>query len=179
MNTVDEQTTVHHRGVRAGFALSTGTAIIAAVALIGAGGAFAYFTHSGSSQAHATVDVGPAVTTATVTPTGAVLYPGGPKGGFTITVNPSTHPIRITDIVQDPLRSVVVTGAPGCPSTVGTGVNTVPIATLTAQHGLTLDVDSTAVTKTYAAAVSIAATAPNACQGATFEIPVVLTGRSR
>jgi hypothetical protein len=53
-----------------------------------------------------------------------------------------------------------------------------PVVALTAQHLLTLDVAAAPVTKTYAAAVSISAIAPNACQGATFAIPVVLTGRS-
>ena len=175
MTIVDEQTAMAHRGghrgARAGFALSTTTAIVAAIAVIGGGSAFAFFTHSNSSSpTSGTVSNGPVVTTTTVTPTGAVLYPGGPKGDFTITVNPSTHPVRITDIVQDTSRSVVVSNAPGCPGTV---------VTLTAQHNLTLDVDATAVTRAFAHAVSISVTAPSACQGATFEIPVILTGRSR
>jgi hypothetical protein len=164
-------------------ALSTGTVITVAVALIGGGSAFAYFTHTGSSApTHATVDGIPVVTTTLVSPTGAVLYPGGPKGGFTITVNASNHPIRITDIVQDPSRPVVVTNAPGCPATVGTGPTLAPVVTLTAQHLLTLDVAAAPagpVTTTYAGTVAISAIAPNACQGATFAIPVVLTGRSR
>jgi hypothetical protein len=176
----DTHATRLHRGARAGFAVSTGTVIVTAVALLGAGGAYAYFTHTGSSApTHATVDGIPVVTTTLVSPTGAVLYPGGPKGGFTITVNPSSHPIRITDIVQDTSRPVVVTNAPGCPATVGTGPTLAPVVTLTAQHNLMLDVNGTPVSKTYAGTVAISAIAPNACQGATFAIPVVLTGRSR
>jgi hypothetical protein len=158
------------RGARAGFALTGGSVIVTAVALIGAGGAFAYFTQGGSSAASASVGHGLAVHTTVTVPVGTVLYPGGPKGGFTITVQPSAAPVRITDIEPDASRSVLVTGAPGCPGTV---------VTLTAQHNLTLDVDATAVTRNYPNAVSLDASAPNACQGATFEIPVLLTGRSR
>ena len=162
-----------HRGRRAGVALSTGTVITAAVALIGGGSAFAYFTHTGSSApAHATVDGIPIVMTAVVSPTGTVLYPGGPKGGFTITVKHGIRPVLITGIAADPDPAHVPTSdKPGCPGSV---------VTLTAQHpnpGLAVGT-STDVTKTYPAAVSMSASAPNACQGATFTIPVVLTGRS-
>jgi hypothetical protein len=178
MTTLDARSTARHRGGRARYALSTTTIATIAVALIGGGSAWAYFSQHGSSQAGASVGHGFAISSDVVIPTGTVLYPGGPKGGFVITVVPGSRPFRITDIVQDPSRPVVVTNAPGCPATVGSGPTVDPVVALTAQHLLTLDVAAAPVTKTYAAAVSISAIAPNACQGATFAIPVVLTGRS-
>lgn len=158
-----------HRGRLAWYVVPMAVGTVAG-AVITAGGAFAWMNKEGSATTTATIDDGIVVTTSVVVPTGTHLYAGGPKGGLTITINPSDRRFRITGIAQDTSRSVGVTGAVGACD--GTVISMAPIT------GLSITVNTTAVTRTVTRAVAIASNAPNTCQGATFTIPVVLTGRS-
>jgi hypothetical protein len=124
---------------------------------------------AGSSQALSTIDASAS--------TNATLYPGV-NGDVTVRVsNPNAFPVRVTGVSLDGDNSDITVdgGHSGCSPT---GVS------FTDQTGLTIDVPAksggtngaTTATLTGAAAMSNAAV--NACQGATFTIPVTLTGSS-
>jgi hypothetical protein len=119
------------------------------------------YAKAGSSQALTTVDV--SATTA------ASLYPGT-TGDVKLQIsNPNPYAVRVTAVSGN--GTITADGShSGCTTT---GV------TFTNQSSLTIDIaanSSTTSTLTGAAAMSNASL--NACQGATFTIPVSLTGAS-
>jgi hypothetical protein len=119
------------------------------------------YAKAGTSQALSTVDVSAS--------TGATLYPGS-TGDVKLQIsNPNAYNVRVTAVSSNGAITAD-TGHSGCTTT---GV------TFTNQSSLTIDVpknSSTTATLTGAAAMSNASL--NACQGATFTIPVTLTGTS-
>ena len=119
------------------------------------------YAKAGTSQALATVDASASTT--------ATLYPGV-TGDVEIEIdNPNEYDVRVTAIA-DTGAAVPDGGHAGCTTT---GV------TFNDQTGLTLDVeknDTLATTLTGAASMSNASI--DACKGATFTIPVSLTGAS-
>jgi hypothetical protein len=120
------------------------------------------YAKAGSSQALTTVDVSASTT--------ATLYPGA-TGDVVLKINnPNSYPVRVTDVTGNGAITVDSGHAAGC---VTTGV------TFTNQTGKTIDIaanSQTQVTLTGAAKMSNAS--DNGCQGATFTIPVTLTGAS-
>ena len=101
------------------------------------------------------------------------LYPGGTADLRVAVSNPNTFPVTITGISQKVTPTVSVVGAQGVCEV--TGVTVAPQA----QTGLSIDVESLSnleVTVPGAAAMSLAS--DSGCQGATFQIPVIVTVRS-
>lgn len=133
--------------------------------------AYAFLTQTGSTSGNANVGDSTSfvISTEVTTPAGALLYPGGPQGAFTIAVEDGERDFRVTAINRDPARDVLVTeaGGSGC---LGSVVTLDPVT------GLTIDVTTADVTRTFPSVVSISSSAANGCQGATFAIPVTLTG---
>ncbi|HWT89542.1 MAG TPA: hypothetical protein VN179_00370 [Solirubrobacterales bacterium] len=120
------------------------------------------YAKAGSSQALTTVDVSASTT--------ATLYPGATGDVILKVSNPNSYPVRVTDVTGSGTITVDSGHAAGC---VTTGV------TFTNQTGQTIDIaanSQTQVTLTGAAKMSNAS--DNGCQGATFTIPVTLTGAS-
>jgi len=119
------------------------------------------YAKAGSSQALTTVDVSAS--------TSASLYPGV-TGNVLIKINnPNPYNVRVTAVSGNGAITPD-SGHSGCTTT---GV------TFTDQTGLTLDVAaSTATQFTLSGAASMSNASLNACQGATFTIPVSLTGTS-
>ena len=119
------------------------------------------YAKAGSSQALTTVDVSAS--------TAATLYPGV-SGDVKLQIsNPNPYAVRVTGVSGNGTITPDA-GHSGCTTT---GV------TFTNQSSLTIDVpasSSTTTTLTGAAAMSNASL--NACQGATFTIPVALSGAS-
>ncbi len=120
------------------------------------------YAKAGSSQALTTVDVSASTT--------ATLYPGATGDVVLKISNSNSYPVRVTDVTGNGAITVDSAHAAGC---VTTGV------TFTNQTGKTIDIaanSQTQVTLTGAAKMSNAS--DNGCQGATFTIPVTLTGAS-
>jgi hypothetical protein len=119
------------------------------------------YAKAGTSQALTTIDVSASTT--------ATLYPSS-DGDVDVKIsNPNTYPVQVTDIAG----SGAITADSGHSGCVATGV------TFTDQTGQAIDVaagGSTAVTLTDAAHMSNGA--DDGCQGATFTIPVDLSGSS-
>jgi hypothetical protein len=120
------------------------------------------YAKAGSSQALTTVDVS-ATTTAT-------LYPGATGDVLLKVNNPNPYPVRVTDVTGNGAITVDAAHAAGC---VSTGV------TFTNQTGKTIDVAASSQTQvTLTGAAKMTNASDNGCQGATFTIPVTLTGAS-
>lgn len=133
--------------------------------------AFAAWTASGTGNATAKATTAVSLTTSDASAsTTATLYPGA-TGSLRITINnPNPYAVRITTIAAGS-GSVTATGGIGTCTT--TGVSLVP------QSGLALDVAASgSATFTVSSAVTMDNTSDNGCQGATFTVPVSLSGAS-
>lgn len=131
---------------------------------------YAAWTTNGSGSGYAKAKTAQALSTVDVSAsTTATLYPGGNGDVLLKISNPNEFPVRVTAVSGNGTITADA-GHPGCATT---GV------TFTDQTGQTLDVpasSSAEFTLTNAAHMSNAS--DNGCQGATFTIPVSLSGAS-
>jgi hypothetical protein len=145
-------------------------ALVSAIAtLVLAGGAFAYFTSSGSGSGSASVGSPDELTIAAVTPTSGLLYPGGTGELDAAISNPNSFSVRVNSLVLGSGGISVDAGHSGCdPSALhymtqtngGDGWKVPPKVGSTPGS---LDVD-------LAGAISMDGDAANECQGATFTV---------
>jgi hypothetical protein len=151
---------------------------VAIVALVTAGLVSAAWLANGSGSGYAKAGTSQALTTLDASAsTSATLYPGV-TGDVTLRVsNSNPFPVRVTAVSLDGPASGIAPDA-GHASCAPTGV------TFNDQTGLTIDapakvgaVDGT-VTATLTGAASMSNASADGCQGATFTIPVNLTGAS-
>jgi hypothetical protein len=119
------------------------------------------YAKAGTTQVLTTVDVSAS--------TGATLYPGV-NGDVKLQIsNPNPYAVRVTAISGNGAITADA-GHSGCTTT---GV------TFNNQSGLAIDVPaSSSTTTTLTSAASMSNASLNACQGATFTIPLSLTGSS-
>lgn len=119
------------------------------------------YAKAGSSQALTTVDVSASTT--------ASLYPSS-NGDVELKIsNPNGYPVRVTAVTGNG----TVTADAGHTGCVTSGV------TFTDQTGQTIDVAANGTTQvTLTGAAHMSSSSDNGCQGATFTIPVTLTGSS-
>lgn len=142
-------------------------AAFAVVAIgLGAGVGFAVWTSDGTGfgQAKALTIQNVTVTAATGA---ADLYPGFTQGKvfFTIT-NPNSYPMTFSAMTPGTVTS---SNEAACPAS---NVTVIPATGLT----LSGPAASTSATQSIANVVTMAAAAPNGCQGVTFTIGLTLTG---
>jgi hypothetical protein len=145
-----------------------GVAVTTVLVLNGVALAYRLGTVAASGTGSATAGSG-AATLAITSSSAAGLYPGGPAGSVTITVQ-NTYPkaITVTTLVAG---TPVITGAPGCTNA--------DISVVTPTTGLPLTVASGATSAATAltGSVKMGTNAQNACQGATITVPfTVRTG---
>lgn len=119
------------------------------------------YAKAGSAQALTTVDVSASTT--------ATLYPGA-NGDVLVKINnPNPYPVRVTDVTGNG----TITADSGHATCVTSGV------TFTDQHSQTIDIPASSQTQTtLTGAAHMSNASDNGCQGATFTIPVSLTGAS-
>jgi hypothetical protein len=150
--------------------LVTATAGTALVAVVG-GVAYAAWNVStapgGTSEAQAATAVQLTVTAGTSV---GDIYPSASATGsvYLKLTNPNSFPVTLTAATF----GSPTTAAAGCPGSNVTVAN---------QTGLSISVPAnttTAAPYTISSIVTMATTAPNACQGVVFTIPVTLTGTS-
>jgi hypothetical protein len=140
------------------------------IVMVAVGFVYAAWTTNGSGSGYAKAGTSQALTTVDVSATtSASLYPGQ-NGNVDIKIhNPNPYDVRVTAIA-DTGAATADTGHSGCTTT---GV------TFNDQSDLTLDIPASSdTTTTLTGAASMDNTTLNACQGATFTIPVSLTGAS-
>jgi hypothetical protein len=148
--------------------LPTGVVALLLVGVVGL--VYAAWTTNGSGSGYAKAGSASPLTTVDVSATTpATLYPGA-NGDVLVRINnPNTFPVRVTAISGN--GAITAAG--------GTGTCTTTGVTFTNQSGLTIDISaSSAVTSTLTGAAHMSNASDDGCQGATFTIPVSLTGAS-
>src|SRR5207237_174172 len=144
----------------------------------GASMVFAAWTTGGGGSAYGKATTSQALTTVDVSAsTTATLYPGATGDALIKISNPNPFPVTVTAVAPNGTSaSIAPDGGHGSRTTTGLSFNN--------QTGLTINVpaqnagvDGT-VQKTLNGAVAMDNTSSNGCQGATFTIPVTLTGTS-
>jgi hypothetical protein len=152
--------------------------IAAALTLLGlcvAGLVYAAWTATGGGSGYAKAGTAQALTTVDVSAsTTASLYPGA-DGNVSIEIsNPNPYPVEVTDVTGNGAIAADA-GHSTCGSDAGhpTGV------TFTDQTGQTISVAANASTQTTLTnAAHMSNASDDSCQGATFSIPVSLSGHS-
>jgi hypothetical protein len=146
------------------------TAGIAILALGAVGLVYAAWTTNGSGSGYAKAGSSQALTTIDVSAsTTADLYPGTDGDVVLEVSNPNPYPVRVTDVTGN--GTITATGGAGACTTTG--------VSYTDQHGLTIDIPASGSTQaTLANAAHMSNASQTGCQGATFTIPVSLTGAS-
>ena len=150
---------------RGRFGLLIGAAVTLVIGL-GAGTAYAYFTSSGQGSGAATTGT---VTLTTNVTAGSGLYPGG-SVGVTVRLNntSASAALTITSLVQNGSATIQTAGKGTCtPSVVSFAAGSLP--------GSPIGVGSFA---NVSGTVSMTTAALDGCQGTTFSISVVATGRT-
>jgi hypothetical protein len=145
-----------------------------ALTVMSVGGlAFAAWLSSGTGSAYGGAKTSKPLTTVDLSAgTIADLYPGATGAAVIEIDNPNPYPIRITAVSADtaPIKVDAAHQAGGC---VTTGVS------FTDQTGLSIDVPAGGTAKaSLTGAVKMSNASDNACQGATFTIPVTFSGTS-
>lgn len=150
-------------------------AVATAVAVLGlAAVAYAAWMAGGSGSGTAKAGQAVALTTSDASAsTDASLYPGA-TGDLRITINnPNPFPVRVTAIAAGDGAVTSAGGSDDEDCDASTGVSLVP------QSGLAIDVAAEdSVTTSVSGAVSMDNSSADACQGATFSIPVAVSGES-
>jgi hypothetical protein len=147
-------------------------AVVATVAVLSVVGlVYAAWTTNGSGSGYAKAGTAQALSTVDVSAsTSATLYPGGPAGDVLIRIsNPNSYPVKVTAVSGNGS----ITPDAGHASCTTTGV------TFTDQTGLNISVPASGqTTATLAGAASMSNASVDGCQGATFTIPVSISGAS-
>jgi hypothetical protein len=148
---------------------------VIAVAFAGVGLVYAAWTTNGTGSAYAKAGTAAAISTVDVSAsTAATLYPGVSGDVLIKLDNPNPYPVTVTAITGNGTIAADA-GHSGCTTT---GV------TFTNQTGLSLSVPAKSggvdgtLQSTLTGAASMSNASLNACQGATFTIPVTLSGTS-
>lgn len=148
--------------------LITGSLTLLVLGVVGL--VYAAWTTNGSGSGYAKAGTAQALSTVDVSAsTAATLYPGA-DGDVLIKINnPNPYPVRVTDVVGNG----TITADSGHATCVTTGV------TFTDQHSKAIDIAAGSQTQTtLTGAAHMSNASDNGCQGATFTIPVSLTGTS-
>lgn len=147
-------------------------AVGALVAGLGAGGAYAYFSSTGSGTGQ-TVVGSPVSVTVTAVSGPADLLPGG-TGALSFTLhNPNPFGATFTQVAT--VGTPVSNNTVACPSSNVSIAQTLPYAFSPA---VTVSAGGTSGTESIANLVQLAANAPSACQGVTFTVILTLSGTS-
>lgn len=147
---------------------AVGVLVLAGTTLTG-GTAYAFWSAGGSGTGRAAATTAQPLATATATVGGALLYPGA-TGDLALRVsNPNPFAVTVT----------AVTGNGAITSDKGTACDAATGVTLTDRTGLALVVPAGATQSfTLSGAVAMDNSSDTSCQGATFTVPVLLTGQT-
>ena len=151
--------------------------VLALAAMIGAGLVYAAWTSSGSGSVYSKSGSAQALSTVDVSAsTSGTLYPGVTGDALVKFSNPNPYPVKITSVSLDTNGSIAAdSGHSGCAAT---------NVAFTNQTGLAIVVPAASggtngtLQTTLSGSVALASAATDACQGATFTIPVTFAGTS-
>jgi hypothetical protein len=141
--------------------------VAAAILTVGAAGAaWAAWSAGGSGSGTAKSISAQSIVVSAVTPA-ADLYPGGPAGKISFKLsNPNPYAVTLTSVAYGAVTSDTL----GCDSSLAT--------TLTAPTSISILVpaNSTNVAASIDSVVKLDHSAPDACQGAAFDVAISLSG---
>jgi hypothetical protein len=135
---------------------------------------YAAWTSSGNGSGFAKASTAQALTSLNVSATSASLYPGAVADLQLNLSNPNPYPIKVTDVTGNGAITADSSHSTcGSDSTHPTGVS------YTDQHNLNITVPANGSTQVALSnSVSMTNASDNSCQGATFTVPVSLSGAS-
>lgn len=144
------------------------TAIFLGV-MLAASVAFASWLATGTGNGYAKATSAQNLTTSAATPT-ADLYPGG-TGNLKITINnPNPYPVLVTQIARTGGAITSDAGA-ACDASTGVSMSTPQTVSISVAAG-------GSTTTTLTGVMSMTNSSDTTCQGATFTVPVTVTGAS-
>lgn len=138
-----------------------------ALGLLAAATAYAFWSSTGTGTGAGSTASVVELTTTAATPSGTTLVPNETAPLVITVTNPNPMPVVVASVQLDPHRAVQVSGS--------VGACVAPPLTVDVTTSLSLAAESTA-TVTLPDAVTLGASAASGCQGATFTIPVTLSG---
>ena len=145
------------------------TVMVLAIASLG----YAAWTSAGNGSGVAKASTAQALTTVTATAS-AGLYPGANAALALQVSNPNPYPVTVTDVTGNGTIT-----ADASHSTCGQDATHPTGVTYTDQHNLSISVPANGTTSVSVSnSVHMSNASDNSCQGATFTIPVSLTGAS-
>ena len=145
------------------------TVMVLAIASLG----YAAWTSAGNGSGIAKASTAQALTTVTATAS-AGLYPGANAALALQVSNPNPYPVTVTDVTGNGTIT-----ADASHSTCGQDATHPTGVTYTDQHNLSISVPANGTTSVSVSnSVHMSNASDNSCQGATFTIPVALTGAS-
>ena len=152
-------------------------ALAALAAITAVGLVYAAWTSSGSGSAYSKAGTAQTLSTVDVSAsTSGTLYPGVSGDALVKFSNPNPYPVKITSVSLDTNGSIAAdSGHSGCAAT---------NVAFTNQTGLAIVVPAASggtngtLQTTLSGSVALASAATDACQGATFTIPVTFAGTS-
>jgi hypothetical protein len=155
--------------------IATGVGVSLAAVLL-SGTAYAYWTaHAAGTGSNAAASGLTSFTTTATVAQGALLYPGG-SAPLIVNVNNSGngYSLVVNAVALDSGRAIGVDSshAAGCTNPA------ISVTTPSGWTGIAVAQHSSSGAVSIPAAVSMGTAASSGCQGATFTIPVTLTGRS-
>jgi len=149
-------------------------AVIGALTMViaGAGVAYALFSATGTGSGKATVATAVSITITPSTCANGLIYPGGPPGAicFTLT-NSNPYAVSFTSVTYLPGTSAITANNASCPATNASLVTTAPTTVNFFVSG-----NSTSSMLSIAGVLQMASGAGDACQGASFNVPIGLAG---
>jgi hypothetical protein len=145
------------------------TVMVLAIASLG----YAAWTSAGNGSGVAKASTAQALTTVTATAS-AGLYPGANAALSLQVSNPNPYPVTVTDVTGNGTIT-----ADASHSTCGQDATHPTGVTYTDQHNLSISVPANGTTSVSVSnSVHMSNASDNSCQGATFTIPVSLSGSS-
>ena len=145
------------------------TVMVLAIASLG----YAAWTSAGNGSGIAKASTAQALTTVTATAS-AGLYPGANAALSLQVSNPNPYPVTVTDVTGNGTIT-----ADASHSTCGQDATHPTGVTYTDQHNLSISVPANGTTSVSVSnSVHMSNASDNSCQGATFTIPVSLSGSS-
>ena len=135
---------------------------------------YAAWTSSGNGTGFAKASTAQSLTSVTVSAASAGLYPGATADLTLKLSNPNPYPVTITDVTGN--GSIT---ADASHATCGQDANHPTGVSYTDQHSLSISVPANGTSDvTVSNSVHMGNASDNSCQGATFTIPVTLSGAS-
>lgn len=152
-----------------------GLAAVGLAVLVGAAVVYAATSQTGTGSGKAsTVSPQPLTITATSCSASGDLYPGGPAAPVCFTlVNPNPYAVSFASVTWLPSGAAISAGNPACSAA---NVSLAAGAPTTLAAPITVGAGQTSSRQIVRGVLLMAQTAPNACQGTTFSVPLSLNG---